>query len=313
MHRELIFYDYEFNLLGRVSGAADIYCKEFYNGIGTFEAEIDMTEPMVSELMQRDYTVVAWDELQAVVTSVQAREGEGTLKIYGRTPNWILAKRACPNFKHRTGTPYKLAHELVDEVWGDSICVGPGKDIGGEEITFWRNVYNPLSEVVADCLDRAGGGHRVIFDTRKKEWRFETYEGQRRKLLFSSDRRNASDMTYSRSVLDHFNGGFYTTDDEYENWTEIPSDKEGIYRWTARLTGSGISSAENELKKKKIENRIDFSAQGLIRGRDYQLGDVVYGSQLFGKRRVTNELRIAAVERWASFNDSGEKPLLEQL
>lgn len=310
MHSELIFYDYEFNPLGRARGI-DIYAKELYNGIGTFEAEIAMDDPMAAELMDRDYTAVLWDGLQALVTSVQAAEGEGTLKIYGRTPNWLLSRRACPNFSRRTGTPFALAHALVDEVWGDCVVVGAGRDLPAEETVFWRNVYNPLSEVVADCLDRAQGGHRLVFDVKKKEWRFETYAGGRRKLMFAPDRRNAADMTYSRSLLDHFNGGFYTTDEEGGVWNEIPSDREGIYRWTARLTGSGASSAESELKKKKIENKVDFSARGLLRGRDYELGDIVYGSQLFGKKRMTNELRVTAVERWASFNDSGERPLLE--
>lgn len=312
MHRELIFYDYEFNPLGRAMGI-DIYRKELYNGVGSFEAEIDMAGPMAAELMERNYTVVLWDGLQSVVTSVRAAERDGTLKIYGRTPNWLLSRRACPNFPRRTGTPFVLAHGLVDEVWGDCVAVGPGRELKAEEITFWRDVYNPLSEVVTDCLDRIGAGHRVVFDVKKKEWRFETYMGERRKLMFATDRRNAADMTYSRSLLDHFNGGFYTTDEESRIWNEIPSDREGIYRWTARLTGSGASSAESELKKKKIENKVDFNVQGLIRGADYELGDLVYGSQFFGKKPVTNELRVTAVERWASFNDSGERPLLEAL
>ena len=308
---ELIFYDYEFNPLGRVARAADIYHKEIYNGIGTFEAEIDRSEPMAAELLRRDYTVVIWDGLQAVITSVQAEEGEETVRIYGRTPNWILGKRACPNFGQRNGTPHALAHALVSEVWGDSIADGPGGDSGGEETTFWRNVYNPLSEVVADCLDRAGAGHRVVFDTNDKQWRFETYEGRLLPLMFSSDRRNAADMSCSHSVLDHFNGGFYTTDEEKGTWTEIPSDKEGIYRWTARLTSTGESSAKNELEKKKIENKIDFSTLDILRGRDYELGDRVRAAMDLGGKRIVNEMRITAVERWASYNDSGERPLLE--
>ncbi len=313
MHRELIFYDYEFNPLGRASGVSDIYYKEMYNGIGTFEAELDADGSMAAELMDRDYTVAVWDGLQAVITSVRAAEGEGVLKVYGRTPNWLLSRRACPNFGHRTGEPHALAHRLTEEVWGDSIVTGSGADIKTGEITFWRNVYNPLSEVVADCLDRAGGGHRVVFDTRSREWRFETYEGRRRRLMFSADRRSAAGMTYSRSVLDHYNGGFYTTDEDEKVWKELPSDREGIYRWTARLTSSGASSAESELKRKKIENSVDFTALGLRRGVDYELGDIVYGSSLFGRKKVTGELRVAAVERWASYNDSGERPLLESV
>ncbi len=312
MCRELVFYDYEFRPLGRVARAADIYHKELYNGIGSFEAEIDRTEPMAAELLNRNYTVVIWDGLQAVITSAQAAAGEGTVRIYGRTPNWLLAKRACPNFGHRKGTPYELAHSLVEEVWGDSIAVGPGRSLKAEETTFWRNVYNPLSEVVADCLDRAEGGHRVVYDIKGKQWRFETYEGRPLPLVFSADRRNAADISYSRSVLDYFNGGFYTTDENSGVWNEISSDREGIYRWTARLASTGESSAKNELDKKKIESGIDFNAQGLRRGKDYELGDLVKAVHAPGGRRVVCEMRITAVERWASYNDSGERPLLEE-
>ncbi|MGN1097951.1 MAG: hypothetical protein ACI4SS_03530 [Clostridia bacterium] len=313
LHQEIIFYDYEFNILGRIGRAADIYHKELYNGIGSFEAEIELKEPVAQMLLERDYVVAVWDGLQAIITSVQAKDDQGTMKIYGRTPNWILAKRSCPNFGHRTGTPFELAHQLVDEVWGDSIAVGMGRDIEAEETTFWRNVYNPLDEVVSDCLDRADGGHRVVYDVKNREWRFETYKGEKRELVFSADRRNAGGISLSHSVLDYFNGGFYTTDYDNETWIEIPSDKEGIYKWTSRLNSSGASSAKSELAKRKIEDKLEFSALDLFRGDGYQLGDIVRASREYGGHRLTKEMRVTAVERWAGYDSFGERPVLEDI
>lgn len=312
MRTEVIFYDYEFRPLGRAVNVTDVYHKELYNGIGSFEAGLALDEPMAAVLADTDYAVAVWEGRQAIITSAQTDDAAGLLRIYGRTPNWLLEKRACPNFGHRTGTPFELAHDLVGEVWGDSISVGVGRELPAEETTFWRNVYNPLSEVVADCLDRADGGHRVVFDTVNKEWRFETYVGEESSYLFSEDRQNIHSTSIRHSVLDYFNGGFYTTDDEAENWVEIPSDKEGIYRWTTRLDG-GESSARSELKKRKIEDELNFSVSEALIGRAYALGDIVKAERRRSGVRKTQKMRVTAVECWAEGGDSGERPLLETI
>lgn len=311
MRQEIIFYDYEFNLLGRTVNATDIYHKELYNGIGTFEAGLTLDDPMARLAAEENYIVAVWEGRQAIITSAQAIDSDGAVRIYGRTPNWLLAKRACPNFGHRTGTPYALAHTLVDEVWGDSIAVGVGRDIAANETTFWRNVYNPLNEVVADCLDRADGGHRVVFDTVNRQWRFETFEGRRTGFLFSADRQNIYETGLKRSVLDYFNGGFYVKDDENETWIEIPSEKEGIYRWTTRLDGSGESSARSDLEKRKIEEELEFTVFSSSEG--YELGDIVRTERRFGGSRKTAEMRVWAIERWASPDDCGERPLMKTI
>lgn len=311
MKNEIIFYDYEFNRLGRSTKIISVYHKELYNGIGTFEAELSLEDPIAEKIADRDYTVAVWGDAQAIITSSQYGDSEGAIHIYGRTPNWILSRRACPSFKRRHGTPYAITAELVDEVWGDCIETGTGTDISAEEIYFWRNVYNPLNEVVEDCLDRCGGGHRVVFDRTKKEWRFEMYTGKEKSYLFSQDRRNIFNMTVKRSVLDHFNGGFYTTNDDAEIWKEIPSDREGLYKWTARLTSSGESSAKSELEKKKIQDAADFTvteAEGL-----FSVGDIVTAQRRRGGIRKSSRMRVAAVESWAERGKIGQRPILEEI
>lgn len=311
MRQEVIFYDYEFGLLGRSANMTDIYHKELYRGIGSFEAGMAADDPMADVLLGRDYTVAIWGDMQAIITSVQANDDEGVLRIYGRTPNWLLAKRACPNFGQRTGTPFELVHTLVDEVWGDSIAVGEGRDIEAEETTFWRNVYNPLNEVVEDCLERADGGYRVVYDREKRQWRFETYAGAETDFLFSEDRHNIYGVTLRRSVLDYVNGGYYLIDDDEGTWGEIESDKEGIYRWTSRLDASGESSAKSDLAKRRIENEIDFEIIG--GSARYSLGDLVRVERRRGSSRRTVKMRVAATERWAEQGSCGERPLLESV
>ncbi len=311
MKQEIIFYDYEFGLLGRSANVTDVYHKELYNGIGSFEAGVAADDPMAETLLGRDYTVAVWGDMQAIVTSVQADDDEGTLRVYGRTPNWLLAKRSCPNFGQRTGTPFELAHALVDEVWGDSISVGTGRGIEAEETVFWRNVYNPLNEVVEDCLDRACGGYRVVYDRKTREWRFETFVGEETDFLFSEDRHNICGVTMRHSVLDYFNGGYYLVDDEKGSWNEIPSEKEGIYRWTSRLDASGESSAKSDLAKRRIEDEIDFE---VISGfAPYSLGDIVKVERRQGNNRKTVKMRVTAIERWAERGNCGERPLLESI
>ncbi len=312
MREEIVFYDYEFNPLGRTVNITDIYHKELYNGIGSFEAGLTADDPAARLLLERDFTVAVWENRQAIITSTQTDNSTGAFRVYGRTPNWLLSKRACPNFGHRKGTPFELAHALVEEVWGDAIAVGPGRDITAATTTFWRNVYNPLSEVVADCLDRAGGGHRVVFDTKKKEWRFETWLGGESPCLFSEDRRSISTQSLRRSVLDYFNGGFYCKDDEDGTWVEIPSDKEGIYRWTTRLDGSGEDAARSDLMRRRIEDEGDFDVLGEPDGT-YALGDTVKAQLCCGSFRKTREMRVAAIERWSERGSSGERPLLKSI
>lgn len=310
MKSEIIFYDYEFNRLGRTGAATQIYHKELYNKIGTFEAELSAEDPMAQKVMQRDFTVALWDGRQAIITASEYCDSDAVIRVYGRTPNWMLSRRACPNFAKIQGSPFEIAAKLTREVWGDCMEVGIGEDIEAEEISFWRNVYNPLSEVIADCLDRCGGGHRVVFDVKNKLWRFEMFMGGEKGFLFSYDRRNMFDATVKHSILDYYNGGFYTTDSEENLWKEIKSDKEGIYCWSARLTSSGESSAKSELEGKKIQDTIDFTAAS---EEGIGVGDIVTVQYKTGSRRKSKKMRVAAIEAWAEKGKTGYRPILEEV
>lgn len=94
MKRELIFYDYGGEVLGRTGEITAIYLKEYYNAVGTFEVRLTASAGKV--LLENDFVIAAGDGFKAIITSVTVDEG-GVIAC-GRTLNWILGRRLCAPF-----------------------------------------------------------------------------------------------------------------------------------------------------------------------------------------------------------------------
>ena len=269
------FFDFEGTLLAIEPNTIYTDWQIFYNGIGTFEAKVRADGAAAGCVTSHAFVIAEENRRQAIITAYEIGE---LVQLYGRTLNWIMQKRVVPPFTatklvsdgHITA---KNAEELVrywvsesfGETDGDFLLADP---VGYEaEDDFWRNVANPLSEVVIDCLKNAGLGHRVYFDHGLCRWVFEILQGAELGYIISEAYKNAYDTEYTSDLLDYANGGVYTK--SYEDageWdaaanspelTETDSAKAGKkYYVTTGGTRFGITFTEGEYAVYDAEGNI---------------------------------------------------------
>ncbi len=304
MKRELIFYDFSGAVLGRTGDITALYFKEHYNGVGTFEAHFPASSGAGKILLKNDFVIAAGDGFKAIITSVTANNTE--VIAYGRTLNWILSRRLCAPFGSSVDEngdtitvpceAAETAENAVSEAWEGCIAVN-ASGIGGHEAEFSKTDYTPCGSIVTDALAEAGLGHRVDFSP-KTGWSFTVLEGSERQLILSRSLKNAVNSVYTKDLLDRYNIGF--TDGNLAHSPDITD-------WETAVDNIA------DITKHKIKKGITCEAVGLICGKDYNLGDIIRVTEEFCGQRLTSRLRVTGVERWAEYNDTGERPILEEL
>lgn len=320
---DIRIYDFEFNLLHIEPQIISANWTVKYNEIGTFEGHFDQMGDIVPICLDNKYLVVVQGNYQAIVTGKQIDGNEFIL--YGRTVNWILSRRVVPNFvssHFESLNIEKQARQLVSESFFDVDNFVLGEVIGDSlEGYFWRNTYNALSDVIADCLDNAKLGHNVVFDRKRKAWVFNVLKGQKRDILVSVGNRNAYEMEYAEDLQEYYTSGFYEKPQDADEdgnvpeseWFEVEKDsKKGIYKWECVLSEQDESSARATLNKKVWSKDISTKTHDLVCGKDYNIGDIVRVQIVCGKYRKTAQKRIIGVNVWFENNNIGEEPIFEE-
>lgn len=321
--QDVRFYDFEFNLLHIEN---DIISLEWYlkfNGIGNFEIHLKADGDRVRIIMSHEYMVAIQGDRQAIITGKQIVGNE--LILYGRTVNWILSKRVTPKFstyKADIGTNAEdIARWAVSEAFGDVDNFVLAEKVGLDyDKEFWRNVYNPTSEVVTDCLDNAKAGHKVVFDLKNKRWVFSIYKGKDNPLVVSVGHRNVYSMTYDEDLQDYCGSGWYeaVSDDDGQTesrWECVSKNdgKTGIYRWEGVLGGTSNSEAVSSLASRKWEKDCQVKSSSLHYGADYELGDIMRVQYEFGSYKVSRKCRAVGVKVWYECGNIGEIPIFDDI
>lgn len=336
-------YDFDFNLLGECAHPISCEWELKYNGIGAFEAEFDARSDFAALFAQNSRLLLESDGLQAVVTGVRL---DNRLKVFGRTPEWLLSKRVVLPFKSREifgesytdpetiilyllQNTYKTPHPIgedgtVDEDAVDEISVCENLIIpepkGCEKLTrhFWRNAANMLSDVIADLCELMGCGYSLRFDTVQKVWKFAFEFGKRRDLIVSKSLKNAYDMRLTESVLDAAGGGFFeryaSGESEDTAYGYIGGSGSGMLKWDRVLgSASGASEAASMLKKYEIVRRVECELTGAAYGTDYTLGDTFRVQTELGSFRRTINVRVDGVSMLKNASSVSVKPAFKAI
>lgn len=307
-------YDFDFNLIHIENTFSSVDWVLKFNDIGTFEAHFPINARIVDIAMKNNYLIVAQGDKQAIITGKSAFSD---FTLYGRTPNWILSKRVTPNFTGMSGTIESISATIVRRAFSDiDNFVVNNVDGFTNSINFWRNVYNPTSKVVSECLDREKAGHNVYLDFENKNWVYHAIKGRDTTTLFSEGKLNVYNIQYAEDFQEYVNGGFYEVIDAEtgENtWEEIQSAQTGIYKWMGVLSGNTLSDANDSLATRKWNKNIKFETKGMKFDKDYFLGDRVDVKMKIGQFERTDKKYISAVNIWYDNANSGEKPVFADL
>lgn len=95
-------------------------------------------------------------------------------------------------------------------------------------------------------------------------------------------------------------------------YAKVGPELSGIYGWSTILEGSGEEEAMKNLSLYKEEKKSTSKTDGILFGKDYQLGDRVMQKISKGSYAVSVLKKIIGVNLWYEINEVGEQPIFEE-
>lgn len=306
----LFVYDFEFNLLLAENGIIMSRWAVYYNDVGTFEIHLPITSELTRIVNEETYLLVKQNGLRGIVTGLELGD---ELILYGRTCNWLLSKRITPQNTLSTVACGEKAAELVNAAFSDVENFSEGNTINGESAEFESREDATLN-VVRDLLDLSDLGHELTFDEKEKIWQFNILSGSQSELVLSEVHKNAYDTKICSDILDLATFGKYkrkTSSGYSDESIYTDSEKTGIYRWEAILSGDTEKEAESELIKLSKKSKVYMTTSDVKWNTDYFLGDTVKLQITKGDFKTIEEKRVKGVEVTMRCGQNTEQPIFE--
>lgn len=202
--QDIKFYTFDFNFLCAEEKAVSVFWDLRFNEVGTFEVHLTPDSKVLEYAKDNTFMVAVQGENQAIITTKDFKK-DGLI-LYGRTPNYILDKRLVLPFEAENDA-ISLLNSKVSSLFGGEIEVADKEY--EKTTTIKRKEISTLLRLVKECMADINGGHRVIFDTYEKKWKFECLLSEEKELLFSEDMKNAYNLSYTIDLLDYANAGRY--------------------------------------------------------------------------------------------------------
>lgn len=330
---DIRIYNFDFNLLciENKTISSNWYLKN--NGIGNFEMHFSL-ESEVCECVKENFdmnnnklVVFVQGSKQGILTGFRIKED---LAVFGKTCNFLLSKRMVPKFSTSNLDIRKdvesIARYCVENAFSDVDNFVPGDIVGFDEkyingTHFWRNVYNPVEDVVSDLMTIGGGGHNVVFDIKNARWVYNTTKNRENHIMISVQMKNAYGIENTEMIGDYCSCGWYERQQTLVDgvrpdpvWTYITKDeKSGIYRWEGKLNGFYESEAVKDLENKKITENTELSLRKIYYEKDFNLGDIVRLQYKFGTHQKTVQKLIDGIYLSYENNNISEKPVFKEV
>ncbi len=191
---DVLFYDFDFNLLEVIPRAVSVNFEKKYCGFGTAEIHFTIIESRVLEVLGRNpYVFLKCGEDTAIVTGWKTGKD---IAVFGRTPEWLLTRRGVKPFEETGKTAEEIAINAVISSAQDCIDVSGVTGIG-ETINFSTDKVRVLHDVVVEILEPQGLGFTVKPDISSKRFVFTVYSGIEQSCVVSLSNRTAYDFVYT--------------------------------------------------------------------------------------------------------------------
>lgn len=206
---DLRFYDFDLNLLAIENRFTSSMWNIYFNDIGKAEIHLPYNAKSLPVIFENKYLLMSQGKKAAIVTGKQFGK---ECVIYGRTPNWILTRRAVLPFSDFKGGAEALVRGKVLEAFGDCENIVLGNECGlNDEVEISRENPESVFDVICDICEKAHGGHRLFFDFDSKKWVFEMLKGKKVETDISESALTAYDTEYVFDIQDYFSCGLFHT------------------------------------------------------------------------------------------------------
>lgn len=204
---DVLFYDFDFNLLADLPRFISLNFNKNYCGFGTAELHLSLADAEVITLLENNpYLLFVSGGNAAIVTGWKVGED---IAIFGRTPEWLLTKRGVAQISQTSATPEVIAREAVSSAAGDFITLGDLAGVGTAQ-DYSTDKVRVLHDVVREVLKAQKLGFEVAPDIKAKRFVFRVFSGAERLTLLSMSSRTAYNMEYTVEKQDMAtNSGWY--------------------------------------------------------------------------------------------------------
>ncbi len=288
---DVLFYDFDFNLLADIPRAVSVNIDKKYCGFGTAEMHFSIAESRVLEILrQKPYVFCKCGEDTAIVTGWKTGKD---IAIFGRTPEWLLTRRGVKAFEETNKTAEEIAINAVRCSAEDCVEVAQMKNLG-EIISFSTDGVRVLHDVIVEILKPQGLGFMVEPDIPGRKFVFSVYSGIEQSCVVSLSNRTAYDFVYTVEKQDMVtaSGWYERKYEDMGDWNAITNSPvlfdnrpENVYKFY-RI----VSESKNEYGY-KVENF------GLI----CEKGCYLYCNTVDGKWKISQSL---PQPEWVFVNNS---------
>ena len=284
---DVLFYDFDFNLLADIPCAVSINFEKKYCGYGMGEIHFSIAESRVLEVLQLNpYIFCKCGEETAIITGWKTGKD---IAVFGRTPEWLLTRRGVKPFEEIGKTAAEIAINAVRSSAQDCMDVADMSGIG-EAINFSTDKVRVLHDVVVEILEPLGLGFMVRPDISGKRFVFTVYSGIEQSCVVSLSNRTAYDFVYTVEKQD-----MATASGWYERKYEDMGD------WNAISNSPALLDNQPENMYKFYQIKGDSKNQVERFGFICQSGHYLYCNTSDGKWNISQNLPKS---EWVFINKS---------
>lgn len=285
MNDDVIFYDFEFNVLHILPsysmevGYTSVNTTIELNNSGSFELLFYDKDLIDLIDAYKDTIFVVWRDFQGFITGYRF---DTNYRLFGMSLNGLLHRIVIPPCNEVTGTVEALAASALQNI--DWLKIEEKMNFTNE-ITYHTDTYMPADTYIQDLMALDNAGYSIRADIKNKCLVFECIKPKENELILSENNLNAYELeiNYNNKPLAY--GGWYKEkqpNDEEGNivegiWKYITLDdtKTGIYAIDTVLKAETVTEAQNELKTYKAEYELTAKTRNIYHNEDYCVGDII--------------------------------------
>lgn len=317
MNDDIIFYDFEFNILHILppytnqTGYSSADATIELNNSGSFEL-LFCDEELTSLIEEhKDTMLVVWRDFQGFITGYNFNTKH---RLFGMSLNGLLHRIVLPPCNETTGTAEDLAMSALQNIsW---LNMGSKKGFTNE-VTYQTNTYMTADEYIQGLMALDNAGYSVRADIKNKRFIFECIQPVENELILSENNLNAYEFETNYNNKSLAFGGWYNEKQQNDNegnivepiWKYITLDdtKKGIYVIDTVLKAETATEAQNELKTYKAEYELSAKTRNVYHNIDYYIGDIIR----IQKGNKTVKKIVSGVNMWNEIV-YGEQPILNE-
>ncbi len=204
---DLIFYDFDFNRLAEYRKCISVNRTVNFCGYGTFEAHFPLSQTSLIEMLEGNrYLLCVQGEHQAVITGWEIDED---IAVFGKSPEWLMTRRALNSFSHGSAYPAVIANYIVSAAMGDFVTIAAPPSLGSVREYSTAEVRT-VHDTVCEVLKKDSLGFRLLADVQRGTFKFEVYSGNDCRTILSQSNKSAHSMVYTCEMQDAAtNSGWY--------------------------------------------------------------------------------------------------------